>query len=144
MAVNKVALQRSLDETGVLIFCPTSVKLLYLSNFSELSAMARTEKDFCSICARDNHEHTTHSTTPSSPWRCLLRHRLAISWCHNEANNKQHVRIERHVTARQWYAAWPQNFAISCRSLSRSTLLRTQHHRSALIDHPVDHTNVES
>ena len=65
MAVNKVALQRSLDETGVLIFCPTSVKLLHLSNFSELSANGAHRKDFCShhLRARQPRTHNTQHNT---------------------------------------------------------------------------------
>ena len=129
-------------------FCQTS---FYLSNFSELSAIRRAQKRlFCSKSSARTTTNTEHTMHHHHGGCCELQRWLAISWCHNESNNKQRVRIERHVTAASMICDTTAKILLSAVEISLDLrtkrsfyLLRTQHHE-ALIDQPADHTNIES
>ena len=114
--------------------------------------MARTEKTFLLKIFCANVQPQTHNTQCiiTMAGCCELQRWLAISWCHNESNNKQHVRIERHVTAASMICDMT---AKSCYQLWKSLSIYTQKdlftssaHNiiKALIDQPADHTNIES
>ena len=101
---------------------------------------ARTEKTFFAqnlLREQPRTHNTQHTMHHHHGGCCELQRWLAISWCHNESNNKQHVRVERHVTAASMICDTTAKILLSAVEISLDLrtkrsfyLLRTQHHQS--------------